>query len=1827
MSFGGGRISTTKDAAAPDDGGSNSNNISPTSVMLPPSIDNIISPHKRGSTGSHAGSQSHAATNNNNTDMIINQLKRQVTTLEHEKASLEQELLNQINTVVYDKENMVSTLQEKLVASEARYKEERKAHTATRSSVRQTKFANVGDAKLEIFRLQDQVTELTEANEQLQATIAQLQADNAKSEQALKSQFTLMEKNSQAQMEVMKKETTSQLNDMEQSHLATIADMERQLFERYQSKLKEVQKQVEEAKRKEDSGTKDEQEVKYQEMIEELQKTNSDLLRQVSDLGSQLVQEQTINYDLQAELDQAKCAPVEDASAKQMEAEFQAELATLHEKLLQSETKQENLVKSLQEQEKANQELQQSLDEVQKAEESILSQLQKKSTQVESLQAALEKTHHDNKDAVLDLQNKCKEYTDDIRSFNEQLEHEIINSQKLMKELTDKDAKLRALEEAQEKNCTTMANLQDENNRYSEEIQTLKAQLETETGLNAAIQEELRMNKDLCTKLEDTQKAEINAMRQQLAQEQDVNACLKQSLEELQHSTSQDCNVDTPPNVPIASEALTIKVESLRRQIDERDASHAELKTQLESSQNENKELRKLQKQNEDWITLLQDQNNKSAALTSTLAGEVEDAKVTLKEYKDEISKLECQVQELSDELVDEQTTTSELLNSLREEENANSVLQEKYQLTTDAINDLKYQLREQKQAVQELQSSLKDEERKNNELETLAEERYEEVTRLQEETSCLLDRIESLEEQLGDEQEMIQELQSLLEEKESLIIINTEEQELTDKELLSLEKEHGALKAEIISLRNEMEHDREFTRKANATMTADFQKDRLGLLDRIGSLKEELDEMKLLNSSLERALANSKSTMADLQANHDEKGEVIRAKDEEIAMLHSKERQLLVEATKNFALLNIVKASLLGSQRVNEDLESRYAVLLSRFEMQSIQLEAEQSSNENMTAVIEELTEDFASAKTNADAKLSSLEEEQEILKGTLSSVNALLNSAECTKKSLRSCLDEKDNVNQLLLIMLEYQRDAITAHESSYGDIMSQLRDTADELERLKTLREESSADMVITPRSPMGETDTEYTRTLSGPESDFDDSGCDDPEKKFDALYHKTEMASLQEQNLELRRELDNLSTVRAILTDLEKEKVSLLDEITSLHDKLTQKETNQSDAISSLEEQQMESILQATFEDQTSKDDAIEELRRQRDTLNNDLKKIQSELQNAKETSNQLANKQLMDSEELEQLKVDLESEKSQKKKIEADYHTAKEGTKKLQDDILDKKRVIDNLEEQLAKHKMESAEEIRLKEAELQAAIQELRDTKDWLEKSLDEVEDLRGKLLNSASSLQKMDESQNETILKLETELKELREKLKESCVLFQNKEEKNQDMELQIEQLESDLSDTKQTLSINLQELERLQSIEMKSEDTRKVLDSFKSAAEHWRTEADRLKTAKDELVTKQMEREAKLKAAYKREISSYKDRVEEFEGKLLTENVKLRNQLDEAEKSILTKETEIKTLSADFECARRLASENKKDKKELQEKIGVLQSRLKEFEADRKVLDANQKDKKELQEKVRNLQERIGDFEADRLEKQMLDIEEQKEINKLKVELAVEKQAVDDCRKEIKHLHTKSEELQRKCTEALSRAEAFEGKAKEGEEYRQVLERSVSASQVSLKQEVEVLKKELRRTQGEKVELEARYMDKLLAMEGKHSALSIELAEKKREINSMRRFFRDGGGADKSAEDLQIEIKELTEKTIVQNRIIHTMQKKIESLEQGKEKFFYEKRKEIMRDHSEQQSLRKENTRLREKLKAVIKERRALQAQLESFANSIGTSMGSHLRKDEAR
>ena len=129
---------------------------------------------------------------------------------------------------------------------------------------------------------------------------------------------------------------------------------------------------------------------------------------------------------------------------------------------------------------------------------------------------------------------------------------------------------------------------------------------------------------------------------------------------------------------------------------------------------------------------------------------------------------------------------------------------------------------------------------------------------------------------------------------------------------------------------------------------------------------------------------------------------------------------------------------------------------------------------------------------------------------------------------------------------------------------------------------------------------------------------------------------------------------------------------------------------------------------------------------------------------------------------------------------------------------------------------------------------------------------------------------------------------------------------------------------------------------------------------------------------------------------------------------------------------------------------------------------------------------------------------------------------------------------------------------------------------------------------------------------------MEDKHNLLQAELVEKKKEVKALL------GDAENCQvkEDLQIEIKELTEKTIVQGRIIQTQQKKIEVLKQGKEKFYEAKRREIMKDHSQTKTLLQENKSLRDKVKEVSRERKMLQSQLESFARTLGSSMSSHLQ-----
>ena len=164
--------------------------------------------------------------------------------------------------------------------------------------------------------------------------------------------------------------------------------------------------------------------------------------------------------------------------------------------------------------------------------------------------------------------------------------------------------------------------------------------------------------------------------------------------------------------------------------------------------------------------------------------------------------------------------------------------------------------------------------------------------------------------------------------------------------------------------------------------------------------------------------------------------------------------------------------------------------------------------------------------------------------------------------------------------------------------------------------------------------------------------------------------------------------------------------------------------------------------------------------------------------------------------------------------------------------------------------------------------------------------------------------------------------------------------------------------------------------------------------------------------------------------------------------------------------------------------------------------------------------------------------------------------------------------------------------------------------------SSQQSIRISNERLEKEADNHKREVLRMEAKCKHIVQTMEVRQVKLETELREKKKELQALL------GDAEHSQhkEDLQMEIKELTEKTIVQGRIIQTQQKKIEVLKQGKEKFYEAKRREIMKDHSEQQGLRKENGRLREKLTEVTRERRQLRSQLEAFANTLGSSMDSH-------
>ena len=1999
---------------------------SPTSVMnfRPPSM-----PSKRNSSSNASqykrtistSSINSTSSNNSDSDQIINQLKRQVTTLEHEKASLEQELLNQINTVVFDKETMVETLQEKLLDSEKRYKEERKAHTKTKSSLRQQRFASCGDAKFEIFRLQDQVEELTAENERLSEKIAQLvKADQEKgdAEAALLSQFTLMEKDTQTQIEHLKKENASKLKVMEQGHAAAIADMERDLFQRHQQKLDETKKtheaelaKVQEQKSKDSKHQQEKQEVPDEsavslnrELVANLQEANNDLLRQVSGLGSQLLEAQATNFDLQSMIDQSKSsallgdnkqstneadvgqkADMEALQAKlsqseadnkslvqsleeqestiselkaslKTELELRADTDVLQEKLLQSQGENQILVQSVEKLEGANLELSQSLKDIQSAESAILSQLEKKSRMVEtlgaslgqqetanlSLRQSLEEIQQGESATIVELQQTCAEYKEDIRAFNEQLGQEIMNKATLQESLAENTSQLQSMKAKQQEDAATILSLRGDCSNAAEEVQAIQAEL---------------------------------------VREKEVGSSLKKSLEDLQQSysdisTAEEKGTNSLSSMQAEKDALDKEIRELRSQLEEQWSAGNDRNAKLADLKGQNKELRKLKDHNEEWISLLQEESDKNSRLSDDFLQQLERTKETelslqdtVKDQQNELSQLkseieskddvianlEKQVHELTEEVAHEQTTISELLGSLGEEEVVNSALQEKHSCTTDTIADLQHCLKQEKQVITGLKASLSSEENKTIDLQSSIDAKNEEVMRLGEENSNLLDRIDSMMQQLEDEQNMIQDLQTSLEEKDSLLTIRAEEQELTDNELLSLETEHRTLQTEAHALRDQLgqsrasisklqetsEHQQskiselEASQNISQVAAIDFQRDRLALLDRIGTLKGELGETKSQSEALRNNLIECEGMLSTLQASQDDKGEKIISQEETINVLRDREQQLLAEAHKQLEVLNIVKASLVGSQKMHQAFVEQHSTLRERLEISSNELKSEQTKAERLRISAENLSTALDGASANFEEQIDSLGREKELLLEQVSCLDSEKQKNACALSLLQDSLGEKNIATIVLLSLFENQKEALLFREGEISEISSQLQIVKNELEKNRELpsKDANTSKVSFSSSGSVSNSDPQdcepiQERGIAFVESDSlrEGSEREDPEEKFDALYCKTTVDSLQEQNEELRQELNELLPLRSSLIELENEKASLMDEINSLENQLSQKQANRSESKSSLEEQQMESIVKATLEDQTTREEAMSELHREQEELRLEISKLQGKLEDVQAARDDLVRKGQVDAKARDQLESQLKSEMLMKETLQDDLSKAKEAEKdakfamekfeaeclvqnsKLQDEVsqaskraaeaeklaketieansvarnntenvlqddLSKaqetakseqmareklnavcieqsnkmkslqneltraKAKAESFEEQLENITKTSSEESRANTEATKSIKQELDDTKVWLEKSLDEVEDLRGKLLTSTSLVMTTEEKNQEhlaQINKLEADLQAVRENLAASVFMAKAREEKNQDFRLQIESLESDLFDTKQTLGINVEELERLQVSEIEKDtvcdDTRKVLESFKSAAEHWRQETDRLKSAKDDIVAKHMEREAKLKAAYKREISAYKSRVEEFESKLLAENLKLRGQIEELKKSGSGQEGEVTKLASDLESAKKTLAENQEDKRQLQAKLNALELKVGGVETDQGTLDEIKKEKNALEEKVRDLQERLGDYEADRLEKQLCEIEEQKEISKLRVELASEQKTVASCQKEIEHLESASKDLQKKCKDAQAKVESIQAARKVEVLRSKSVEHSVCTANDSMKEEIKDLKNELRRRKEEKINVEANYMEKLLSIERKHSALYAELEEKKREISTLQSCFSADDDATKTREDLLLDVKEITEKTIVQGRIIQTMQKKMDSLETAKEKFFYERRREIMSKFSQEEGLRKENTRLREKVRKERAARAALQSQkekeaqqLESFANSLGSSMVSHLRK----
>jgi chromosome segregation ATPase len=2027
-------------------------------------------------------STSTPTTNNNNnnlSDILLqnNQLKRQVTMLEHEKASLEHELLNQINTVVFDKETMVTTLQEKLLECEKRYKEERQAHADTRTSIRRQRLSSTGDAKLDNFRLQDLVEELNEE-------IDKLQAEKKKDNDEFLVQYNLMERACQAVKEenatcmgnlehthatVMKQleeAYAARTKSLEEAHNLAIADLQRALLQKSQGQIQDAGRQLEY-----EAATNSAFEEHLAQILS-LEESNNQLICRVSELSCQLLNEEIAHLALRTEIEEGKANLEEQcdlrdkvhlleeemeatndkfklleaesttlrASLEQQESskesviqELQMEVLLVSEKLGRAETEnialqaslKENatcntsqigelhakvmtLAEKLEQAETENEALKVSLNQVESSKGSeidiLLEEVARFSTKLRQaetenkdlrhtmavqkasledlasletdmavLNDKLSQTRSENKSLLKSLETQISATTaleTKVISLEEQLSrketvnNDISDSQEWQGKMVDK---LRIeLSDNNQQDSDRISYLEGEHRRQNAVVSALNIQLENLKAANkymkirldsqstrqATLEAEVT-RKDLeLTNLRDVcarNEGGIERLEKELESERGVSRKLSRDLEtgpvgqcaleeeekenatttqasiprkdgleqiHLELSSAENRNPKSYAVLESEKDVLVVEVGDLRSKLAESDASHASMKIEmgtlgatLSSSHRRyedliaslQSEMDRAHLQNEDMrlqMNKLQQRCNElrllldaSQSKESSLKLDLEDQQCTnlelqssLQDRDSTVKELELQFQLLQEEVAQEQNTIATLLTSLGQEENGNAVLREQYSYTTARICDLEGQLQGEKEAVAKLTAALCEKEEENSNLRTGKEKADAAVDGLQLDRSNLLAGIDSMKQQLG-------------------------------------QAEKAA---------------------------ADFEVDRLSLLNRIGSLKSALDGSHAAIESLE-------NTLDELRASQEQKDHKVAAQEKDLTLHRETARQLHSQCQKDMHLVNILMASLQGSGRANDRLEAEQELLNQRLSAQSTQLHSLVVQNSDMKSSLDKKDAALLDSAEKADqlsSELESIQQHVRDLQDLLNSINAQLDNQESEKSSLQLSVEALRIDNDELKCTVERQMLSLSEAESKTTDLSNQLQQLRQESleikEKIETETHHAESSTLYTSilktdaMTDSSEPCDDLASPMWCPTELMDEEQKNDPDKMFDTLYLKTSVACLQEERTSI---LDDHLKLKEKLSAMESDKRTLLSEIKDLQDQLQQKQTTESDSNTFLEEQQMESIVKATLDQQTSRDVVIFALHKEREELRSHVTVLQAKMEDLaavvqlrrrwKEVPAEIAL-------ECGEHNIDCETASASLSEVDtfpparrcctsmADAECLKRENLKLQDQLeslqpsggenVEKPKTLGaeggavdgspsdeeaSLEPRLLDGKEPTGEatpkvlepleaQIRQENALRQEAEASCRGQKEIiatlenqlstamskavsLEDQLEALQAIADDRANAAISLGEqvealqtvVDERDRDEVSKfkntykeLETtkawlekgldEVEELRRKLSESSRLVQETEKNNKTLCAQIEELETELYDTKKSLAINLDEVERLQdslgSAEDEIEETRKLLDSFKTAAEHWRNEVSTMKALKDDAIAKQMERESKLKHAYKREVGEYKLRVEEFEERLLTENQRLRAEIKELSGGSRQEAHRLAQALEAAEAKSKALHEDTLDVREQLKKVEMEGEKLRE-DLEGQLIDTKQQ-LKDIQQDRASLQGRLDDFEAARMEKILLEIEEQKEISKLQRELTVERDTVAKCKKEIQKLRAEVEELgvkcairsshseeivmykeeiqtlraqsaslNQRCEEAVARAQ--EADAKKAEMAGHLSSQKVShTTKQQLTIELEELRKQLRKVHGGTSE--AQLSNMIPAMEQKLASVVAELKKKTKDLVDLPEFLSHGEETSHSREDLLVEIKELTEKTIVQGRINQTLQKKIEVLQQGREQFFEAKRKEIMRDHGQQGTLRKENTLLREKIREVTTERMALQSQLETFANSIGSSM-SHLRK----